>query len=381
MAKNMIEVTTVRESNVVSSGGASPILGASHPNAGATAEAANYLFSFETERSVGAAELAVKTQQEANRGTVTEAEFALSSLKGLLVDLCNEYGAVTIQTPFGTFVTRCAGSVDNAFSLPAEGSVYLDFVFSDAQRREFAKIEARVPVAGEAARKIVRVTTHNPHGKGEREKVLLVGQPFHLEGLNITYGGAGERLELWDLARTAKVCDVTVNTHAVGSLWFCTMPDMAITPGRYKLVLNTLAGGDSLIQLTHEVDVEGEPSPPPPIAETEDGQVKIMTLTDGGESSPLRFGHEWAGTGEGFQNSEAGWYVELAILRPTPEGEPIDVGCLATSDTALTVTTSQESAPAAGDYPNATLDIGFAHDDGGELVAESLTIPIHLIVS
>ena len=109
--------------------------------------------------------------------------------------------------------------------------------------------------------------------------------------------------------------------------------------------------------------------------------MKIMTLTDGGESSPLTFGHEWAGTGEGFQNSEAGWYVELAILRPTPEGEPIDVGCLATSDTALTVTSSQESAPAAGDYPNATLDIGFAHDDAGELVAESLTIPIHLVVS
>ena len=56
-------------------------------------------------------------------------------------------------------------------------------------------------------------------------------------------------------------------------------------------------------------------------------------------------------------------------------------GCLATSDTALTVTSSQESAPAAGDYPNATLDIGFAHDDAGELVAESLTIPIHLVVA
>ena len=376
----MIEVTTVREANVVSSGGASPILGASFANEGATADAAHYLFSFETERSVTAAELAVKTRKEVNRGTVTEAELFWNTLCAVLVDLCGEYGAITMQTPFGTIETRCAGSVDNAFTLPAEGSVYLDFVFSDAQRREFAKIEARVPASDKSFR-LERVTTHYEGGGKSREKVLAVGQPFHLEGVNITYGGDGERLELWDLALAAKVCDVTVNTHASKNLWFCAMPDVAITPGRYKLVLNTFAGGDSLEQDTLEVDVEGEPTPPGPIAETEDGQVKIMTLTDGGESSPLRFGHEWAGTGSGFQNSEAGWYVELAILRPTPEGEPIDVGCLATSDTALTVTTSPEAAPAAGDYPNATLDIGFAHDDAGELVAESLTIPIHLIVS
>ena len=134
MAKNMIEVTTVREANVVSSGGASPILGASFANEGATADAAHYLFSFETERSVTAAELAVKTQKEVNRGTVTEAELFWNTLCAVLVDLCGEYGAITMQTPFGTIETRCAGSVDNAFTLPAEGSVYLDFVFSDRGR-------------------------------------------------------------------------------------------------------------------------------------------------------------------------------------------------------------------------------------------------------
>ena len=36
---------------------------------------------------------------------------------------------------------------------------------------------------------------------------------------------------------------------------------------------------------------------------------------------------------------------------------------------------------AAGDYPNATLSIGMAHDDAGELVTESLTIPVHLTVN
>ena len=96
MAKKMIEVTTVRESNVVSAGGAPHIMGASFANAGATADAAHYLFSFETERGVNAAELAVKTQKEVNRGTVTEAELFWNTLCAVIVDLCGECGAVTV---------------------------------------------------------------------------------------------------------------------------------------------------------------------------------------------------------------------------------------------------------------------------------------------
>ena len=381
MAKKMIEVTTVRESNVVSAGGAPHIMGASFANAGATADAAHYLFSFETERGVNAAELAVKTQKEVNRGTVTEAELFWNTLCAVVVDLCEEYGAVTVQTPFGMIETRCAGSVDNAFAQPAEGSVYLDFVFSDAQRREFAKIEARVPAAGKSLR-LVRVTTHCEGGRKSREKVLLVGQPFHLEGYNMTYGRPGERLELWDVALTAKVCDVTVTTHAAKDLWFCAMPDIAIAPGRYKLVLNSFAGGDSLEQETLLVDVEGEPTPPPePIAQTSDGQVKIMTLADEGQGETFTFGDAWAAAGEGFRNSEAGWYVELALLRPTPDGNPVNVVYDVASDAALTVTGSPEDAPAAGDYPNAVLEIGMAHYESGELVTETLTIPIHLVVN
>ena len=232
MAKKTIEVTTVREANVVSAGSAEPILGASFANEGVTADAARYLFTFETERGINAAELAVNAQNEVNRGTVSEAELAISAIKGVLLDLCEQYGAITVSTSFGTFETRCAGSADNAFTLPAEGSVYLDFVFSDAQRREFAKIDARVPVAGEAAR-IVRVTTHYEGGGQSREKVLAVGRPFHLEGVNITYGGEGESLSLWDDALAAKVCDVTVDVHQSKNLWFCAMPDIAIAPGRY----------------------------------------------------------------------------------------------------------------------------------------------------
>ena len=372
-----IEVSTYRNDNVVSAA-SSELLGATYANATATSDKAPYLFSFEAERHVNAAQLCVIAQAELNRGTVTECELALNSFKGVLVDLAGQYGAVTISTAFGTFATRCGGSASNAFTLPADGSIYLDFVFSDAQRREFEKIEARVPVASSDAR-IDRAALYTPTGRLSRDKVLEIGRQFQLEGVNMTYGGEGESLELWNLADTEKVCDIQVDTHDTKNVWYCTLPNADIQPGRYNLVLKTRGADDNLDRYACEVDVEGEYTPTP-IAETEDGQVKVMTLTDEGQSETFTYGDAWSATGEGFRDSEAGWYVELAMLRPTPDGEPVDVVCVADSDTALTITGSQEGAPAAGDYPNATLRIGMAHDDAGELVTESLTIPVHLTV-
>ena len=219
-------------------------------------------------------------------------------------------------------------------------------------------------------------------------KDVAVERPVNLIHGRHVFRGAGWNIVLTDDGARVYMTDKRGVEHAVvvdeiiSNQLFTAHTAELLEGGDYTLWVES-RGGDAEGPLQRDkckVKYLRVEDPPVPIAETEDGQVKIMTLTDGGESSPLTFGHEWAGTGSGFQNSEAGWYVELAILRPTPEGEPIDVGCLATSDTALTVTSSQESAPAAGDYPNATLDIGFAHDDAGELVAESLTIPIHLVV-
>ena len=126
-------------------------------------------------------------------------------------------------------------------------------------------------------------------------------------------------------------------------------------------------------------DPTPEPTPPPvPIAETEDGQVKVMSIADGGQSATFTAGHTWDVAGEGFTGSQAGWFVELAMVRPTPEGEPINATCVATSATEMTVSCSVGDV-AAGEYPNATLDIGMARYVEGELTPETLTIPIHLV--
>ena len=206
---------------------------------------------------------------------------------------------------------------------------------------------------------------------------------FRVVGIDLTVpDGEDESLTLVAADGLTKVADITVVSTEDGQRIVCALAS-AVPAGTYyvRLVSHGLDPTAPLSTVLHRVTVKAaEPIPPTPIAQTEDGQVKIMTLTDEGQSETFTYGDAWSAAGEGFRNSEAGWYVELAMLRPTPDGEPVDVVCVADSDTALTITGSQEAAPAAGDYPNATLSIGMAHDDAGELVTESLTIPVHLTV-
>ena len=48
-----------------------------------------------SKRTLDFAEIAAAVHKEVGRGTVTEAELAISALKGVLVDLAAEYGAIT----------------------------------------------------------------------------------------------------------------------------------------------------------------------------------------------------------------------------------------------------------------------------------------------
>ena len=120
--------------------------------------------------------------------------------------------------------------------------------------------------------------------------------------------------------------------------------------------------------------------PPTPIAQTSDGQVKVMSVADGGQSETFAFGHEWTASGEGFTGSAAEWFPELASVRAAPGADAIMATCQAVDANTLKIACDEGDAPAAGDYPNATLDIGMARYVEGELTPETLTIPIHLTV-
>ena len=62
-----------------------------------------------------------------------------------------------------------------------------------------------------------------------------------------------------------------------------------------------------------------------------------------------------------------------------PETLPYQRRPKARSATAMTIT-SDGAEVAAGDYPNAVIQVGMAKYVDDELVSETLTLPIHLVV-
>ena len=348
-----------------------------HENTGALHDVAPYIGSY----------IAKETLQMAAFANAISAKCGLPAIQVMAIlsgvfetaAALEREGLVRIWTDLGLVCAAITGSLPTADAPfdPEHNKLELVLRLGDDIRHSLADVVPTIVTDED----LTKLRVDNVMDLEEKRPMNLIHgrHVFRVAGFNMVLSDEGAAAYLENAIGTTFPLVVD---EVVSKQLFKAHTAELLPAGDYKLVVKSRAGdAEGPLQTSfRKVKYMRVEDPPEPIAETEDGQVKIMTLTDGGESSPLTFGHEWAGTGSGFQNSEAGWYVELAILRPTPEGEPIDVGCLATSDTALTVTTSQESAPAAGDYPNATLDIGFAHDDAGELVAESLTIPIHLVV-
>ena len=297
---------------------------------------------------------------------------AIAALEGEGLVIVHLDGMSVCAVITGSFPTG-----DAAFD-PERNKLVLAIRLDDATRLALAGATAQMVTDAD----LTRVRLDNVKDVAvERPVNLIHGQHvFRAAGWNIVLDDEGARVYMTD-RRGVEHAVVVDEVHS--KQLFTAHTAELLEGGDYTLWVES-RGGDAEGPLQRDkckVKYLRVEDPPTPIAQTSDGQVKVMSVTDGGQSETFTFGDEWSAAGEGFRNRVAGWYVELALLRPTPEVEPIDVGCLATSDTALTVTTSPEAAPAAGDYPNATLDIGFAHDDAGELVAESLTIPIHLVVA
>ena len=348
-----------------------------HENTGVTHESSPYLGSYIAKETLALAQFAPAIGAKCGLPAIQVMAILVGSFEAIAA--LERSGLVRVHTDIGVVCAVIRGSFPTADAPfdPERNSLELALRLDDSVRLCLADTVPTIVTDAD----VTKLRVDNVMDlEEERPMNLIHGQhTFRVAGFNMVLSDEGAAVFMQN---AQGVTFQVVVDEVVSKQLFKAHTAELLPAGDYKLVVKSRAG-DAAGQLQtsfRRVKYLRVEDPPVPIAETEDGQVKIMTLTDGGESSPLTFGHEWAGTGSGFQNSEAGWYVELAILRPTPEGEPIDVGCLATSDTALTVTSNPEAAPAAGDYPNATLDIGFAHDDAGELVAESLTIPIHLVV-
>ena len=79
-----------------------------------TAGKAPVLVSIAANRTVDADEFAKLMLENGNQGTLPQARLVVNAVAAVLTRIAEEYGAVTVQTPFGTVETFVAGSVENA---------------------------------------------------------------------------------------------------------------------------------------------------------------------------------------------------------------------------------------------------------------------------
>ena len=209
---------------------------------GVTTEKAPVLIAVRSEGTVDADQFAARMPVAGGQGTAAQARLAINAIAAVLNDIVGEYGAITVNTPFGTVQTFVAGTLENANDAPDPdvNCAFLGVVVPEAYRRQFAQMTAYVPASAcPAALKRVRDKATNAKG--------IVGtEPFYLEGVGMTIGGDGETLELLDAVTRDKLCDVAVDPETKSTVQFqCQLvPEAAIAAGTYLLRLTTLAGGE-----------------------------------------------------------------------------------------------------------------------------------------
>ena len=219
-----------------------------------------------------------------------------------------------------------------------------------------------------------------------KPNTVKAGEWFDILGRGISCSVGDEHAAMKLPNGTEVEVELEMQTPAEGRQRITGRLPQSVAPcegAKLTLWMHVIEGGSPLpVTAKGKIAIlAGDPPPPPePIAQTSDGQVKIMSVSDGGQSETFTFGDEWTADGEGFTGSAAQWFAELASVRTMPEADAVMASCQAIDANTLKIECDAGDAPAAGDYPDATLEIGMAHYVEGELVTESLTIPIHLVV-
>ena len=120
---------------------------------------------------------------------------------------------------------------------------------------------------------------------------------------------------------------------------------------------------------------------PEPIWESDDGQVKVMSAADSETGDTFTWGNAWNVLGEGFTGTEAGWFVEVVLLEPTPGAEFVPVDWSVKSATEVEITAGDGAEIAPGEYPNARIIFGIAHDSEEGLVTAAAELPVRVVVA
>ena len=213
-------------------------------NTGKTGELAPILIAVKSEGTVDAENFAALMVKNGGQGTEAQARLFVNSMFAVIADLVEEYGAVTVETPFGTVQTFVTGSLENAHDA-ADSEVNYPFIGvkpCKAIVNAISGLEATV-AAGTCPASVRRVMDK---ASGELNKIHGTGE-FYIDGDNITLGGEGEKVELYDETAKAKVADITVIDHTSLAHVIAKLPaTVAIPKGKYFVRVTTTGGGEQL---------------------------------------------------------------------------------------------------------------------------------------
>ena len=270
---------------------------------------------------------------------------------------------------------------------PERNSLYIGATLSQSLRDRVAGI---VPDAtGDETKgtvKMDRVYDIESQTRG----VISGTKSFRISGRNLTVPDAeDESLALYAKDGVTKVTDIVVSETDGGQLITCQLSAAVGVPkGTYKVRIAShgLDPTDPLTVATLTVTlVEAIPAPVPvPIAETPDGQVKIMSATDGGQSETFTFGHEWKIGGVNMfdgahRPADIDWTLSEVGIQLDEAGYHILGATYAADGTLITVDSSEASTtPEPGTYDDA--QICSMAQKTGEVDPIGLNIPIKLVV-
>ena len=208
---------------------------------------------------------------------------------------------------------------------------------------------------------------------------------FRMVGIDLTVpDGEDESLSLVAADGLTKVADITVVSTEDGQRIKCRLAT-AVSAGTYyvRLVSHGLDPTAPLVTALHKVSVKAAPPPEPePIAQSEDGTVKVFTLTDGGQDATFTAGNEWTMTGEGlFTEAATGrrWKIASATVNELGEFPGVSVSLTASGDGRSATLLTGSELPPAGTYADARLLVGLENEsDPGDI--DAFTIPITFVV-
>ena len=352
-----------------------------HENTSATKESAPYLGSYIAKETVAMAAFAAVVGAKCGLPPIQ----VMAILGGAFdaIAALEAESLVRVHTDIGVVCAVITGSFPTADATfdPTRNALELALRLDERLRLDLADVTATIVTDAD----VTRVRVDNAMDIEEQKPMNLIHgkHVFRVAGFNMVLSDEGATAYL---ENDKGVTFPLVVDEVVSKQLFKAHTAELLPGGDYKLVVKSRAGDaggplqTSFRKIKYLRVVDPEPVPVP-IWESSDGLVKVSSVADGETGDTLTWGNAWSVLGEGFTGTEPGWFVEIVLLRSAPGADPMMLNFEARSATEVVLTPGTEAELEAGDYPNAELTFGIAHESAEGLVNETAEIPVHLVVS